>query len=61
MLDLENKKTAAAGENPPVDLRPPTSSPEYVALEDDTNAPATIRSQGRKKKAGNLMENCFNR
>ena len=61
MLDLENKKTAAAGENLPADLRPPTSSPEDVAMEDDTNAPTMIRAQGHKKKAGNLVENWFNR
>ncbi len=44
MPDLENEKAAAAGKNPPADLRPPTPSPEDVAMEDDTNAPATMRA-----------------
>ena len=57
MPDLENEKAAATGKNPSADLCPPTPSPEDVAMEDDTNAPATTRAQGRKRKAGNLVEN----
>ncbi len=61
MPDLENKKTAAARKNPPANLRPPTSSPKEVAIEDDTNSPATIHAQGRNRKVRNLAENCLNR
>lgn len=57
MPDLEKEKAAAAGKNPPADLRPPILSPEDIDMEDDTNAPATTRAQGRKRKSGNLAEN----
>ena len=52
---------AAAGKNPPADLRPPTPSPEDIDMGDNTNAPATTRAQDRKRKAGNIAENRPNR
>lgn len=57
MPNLEKEKAAVAGNNPPTDLRPPTPSPEDIDMEDDSNAPAATRAQGRKKKGGNLAEN----
>ena len=61
MPDLEKEKAVAAGKSPPAGLRPPTPSPEDINMEDDTNAPATTRAQGRKRKGGNLAENRPNR
>lgn len=61
MPGLEKEKAAAAGKNPPADLRPPTLSPEDIDMEDDTNATATTRAQSRKRKGGNLVENRPNR
>ena len=61
MTNLENEKAAAVGKNPPADLHSPTPSPEDIDIENDTNAPATTRAQGRKRKGGNLAENRPNR
>ena len=54
MPNLENEKPDTVEKNPPADLRPPTSSPEEVDIEDDTNTFAMMRAQGRKKKVENL-------
>lgn len=61
MPNLDSKKAAVAGKNPPTDLRLPTLGPEDLTIEDDTNALATMGAQGRKRKVGNLAENRPNR
>ena len=49
------------GKNPPADLRMPILNPEDIDMEDNTNSPATMRAQGRKRKGDNLAENRPNR
>lgn len=60
MPNLKSKKATTAGNNPPVDLRPSTTSPEDVAMENNANVLIIMHAQSYRRKAGNLAKYCLN-